>query len=293
MNKISDELMKKLTAFGYFFRPDIWGDEPEEITRKRQTCAFDEDYILDMENLMGRGDKAAGIMSCLSAFSIKNQWSKYIDDCLFESCEVEEMKKAGEEHGLLLRLLELRSPEVMLTLMKVRYAVLARQTQVQLEGKLQLEENLNDSCRATDNLRNEIRSLNTAIEKKNAKIKALQQKDAAKKNDDSKDIKKLNKIINDNRETIKSQRLEIQKLRTKNQGDEVNQLKEEVKYLRASAKGECSICFLPYSKTAEKCCLHCGHQFCLSCIEQMMKHLKFECPTCRKDFQEDEIIKLF
>ncbi|CBY43707.1 unnamed protein product [Oikopleura dioica] len=305
MNDFPVELTKKLTNFAYFFRPETLIDDPEEIKRKRQTCAFDQDYIIDMDRLLMEGVEAGSIKSCYSAHAIKNQWSRYIDNCLKDNRTDYPEDKMKARNTILMRTLEEKSPEIMLTLMKVRYAVLARQTQVQIQQtcdkrrtqlvdiieeykSLELEHN-----EFAEKSRNEIRSLNTAIEKRNAKIKVLQKKETSKKNDDSKDIKKLNKIINDNRETIKSQKLEIEKLKKEDKDEELNILRKKVEYFESSAKGECSICFVAYSKTSKKCCLQCGHQFCLSCLKNMMQRLNFNCPTCRKDFSEEEIIKLF
>lgn len=54
---------------------------------------------------------------------------------------------------------------------------------------------------------------------------------------------------------------------------------------------QCSICFERYNKEKHQraCIVSCGHQFCHPCILQ----LSGTCPSCRKTFKKDKIIKLF
>ena len=54
---------------------------------------------------------------------------------------------------------------------------------------------------------------------------------------------------------------------------------------------KCSICFEKYDRQKHQraCITLCGHQFCFACISK----LSGTCPTCRKPFKKDKIIKLF
>ena len=53
----------------------------------------------------------------------------------------------------------------------------------------------------------------------------------------------------------------------------------------------CSICFEKYNKEKHQraCIVTCGHQFCHPCIQI----LSGTCPSCRKTFKKDKIIKLY
>lgn len=53
----------------------------------------------------------------------------------------------------------------------------------------------------------------------------------------------------------------------------------------------CSICFEKYDKGKHQrsCITVCGHQFCNNCIYSFSG----TCPTCRKPFKKDKIVKLF
>ena len=53
----------------------------------------------------------------------------------------------------------------------------------------------------------------------------------------------------------------------------------------------CNICFEKYDKGKHQrsCITVCGHQFCNNCIYSFSG----TCPTCRKPFKKDKIVKLF
>lgn len=70
-------------------------------------------------------------------------------------------------------------------------------------------------------------------------------------------------------------------------GFNVNEKKEEEK----DDDSSCSICFEKYEKGKHQrsCITLCGHQFCNHCIYSFSG----TCPTCRKPFKKDKIVKLF
>ncbi|CAG5098476.1 Oidioi.mRNA.OKI2018_I69.XSR.g15702.t1.cds [Oikopleura dioica] len=56
-------------------------------------------------------------------------------------------------------------------------------------------------------------------------------------------------------------------------------------------EGSCDICFEGYDKQVRReCTLLCGHRYCLHCLTGLKE--KF-CPTCRIQFTNEQIIKLF
>jgi chromosome segregation ATPase len=156
-------------------------------------------------------------------------------------------------------------------------------------------------------LKNEMKSLNSAIEKRNKTIKSqketiviLQNRPSQNKNEE--EIKKLRKIIDEEKiktkmvqRALRSQVQEIYNLKENDKTEEIEALQAELEYLRDQNPDECSICCKNFdSKNNQKSCLSsCGHQFCYECLKKILEKHNSECPTCRTGFEEKQIIKLF
>ncbi|CAG5108158.1 Oidioi.mRNA.OKI2018_I69.chr1.g3661.t1.cds [Oikopleura dioica] len=53
----------------------------------------------------------------------------------------------------------------------------------------------------------------------------------------------------------------------------------------------CNVCLEGYNKEdRHECTLHCGHRSCHKCLTGLPEKL---CPICRKEFTNEQIIKLF
>lgn len=69
-------------------------------------------------------------------------------------------------------------------------------------------------------------------------------------------------------------------------------MKEDNSDLESENEAECTVCFEIYGEgnRQKSAIIPCGHQACHGCLSSLLQK---SCPTCRADFTDDKILKLF
>ena len=278
-------------------------------------------FILDRDDMFERRKRNGSLDQLIQNQIIPARQVPFANDSRlgpYTELYANEVNKDFYEESQNLQYLIEHYPMEMFNVLKYRYVHLVRDTNLRLKAlddrNFMNAKGYRDANRALASkekiilsLKNEMKSLNSAIEKRNKTIKSqketiviLQNRPSQNKNEE--EIKKLRKIIDEEKiktkmvqRLLRSQVQEIYKLKENDKTEEIEALQAELEYLRDQNPDECSICCKNFdSKNNQKSCLSsCGHQFCYECLKQILDKHNSECPTCRTGFEEKQIIKLF
>ncbi|CBY19974.1 unnamed protein product [Oikopleura dioica] len=101
------------------------------------------------------------------------------------------------------------------------------------------------------------------------------------------------------KETFEKIDIDLQKVKRNSSAEAIETVSEELdsfieKYSNFFPKNDrnsCAVCLEKYDdKKRIECTLLCGHRSCFECLTQLPNE---NCPTCRKAFTNEQIIKLF